>query len=106
MCIRDSTGGGTGIMLRDKFKLRLVEGKERLSFVSANGKSTKFVIVYRPPYSEVHPVPTTVFFDEFAVYLEGVFTCPRMLVIAGNFYLTRKMLILEDLTTSCNLWTC
>ena len=89
----DRTGGGTGIMLRDTFKLTPVEGKEGLSFessewnVSANGKTTKFVIVYRPPYSEAHPVPTSVFFDEFAVYLEGVVMCPEVLVIAGDFNL-------------------
>ena len=89
----EHTGGGTGIMLRDKFKLTLVEGKERLSFessewnVSANVKTTKFVIVYRPPYSEAHPVPTSVFFDEFAVYLEDVVMCPEVLVIAGDFNL-------------------
>lgn len=89
----ERTGSGTGIMLRDTFKLTLVEGKERLSFesskwnVSGNGKTTKFVIVYRPPYSEAHPVPTSVFFDEFAVYLEGVVMCPEVLVIAGDFNL-------------------
>ena len=79
----ERTGGGTGIimMLRDKFRLTLFEGKERLSFessewnASANVKTTKFVIVYRPPYSEAHPVPTSVLFDEFAVYLEDVVMC-------------------------------
>ena len=89
----ERTGGETGIMLRDKFKLTLVEGKERLSFessewnVSANVKTTKFVIVYRLPYCEAHPVPTNVFFDEFAVYLEDVVMCPEALVIASDFNL-------------------
>ena len=55
--------------------------------VPVNGKSTKFVIVYRPPYSEAHLVPTTVFFDEFAVYLEDVVMCPEVRDVAGDFNL-------------------
>ena len=54
--------------------------------VSAN-KTTKFVIVYRLPYCEAHPIPTSVFFDEFAVYLEDVVMCPEALVIASDFSL-------------------
>ena len=55
--------------------------------MSANVKTTKFVIVYTPPYCEAHPFPTSVFFDEFAVYLEYVVVCPEVLFIAGNFNL-------------------
>lgn len=87
------TGGGTGIMLRDNFKICPVQALERHSFetsewdVSAKGLTSKFVVVYRPPYSEAHPVSTSVFLDEFSVFLESVVLCTEVLVIAGDFNL-------------------
>ena len=45
------------------------------------------VIVYRPPYSSLHPVSASVFFDEFPQFLENVVTCPVVLVISGDFNL-------------------
>jgi hypothetical protein len=80
-------------MLRDNFKISLAQAKERHSFetsewnVSANGKTTKVVVVYRPPYSEAHPVSTGAFLDEFAVFLESVVMCTEVLIIAGDFNL-------------------
>ena len=47
----------------------------------------RYVIVYRPPYSSLHPVSTSVFFDEFSQFLENVVMCPEALVISGDFNL-------------------
>ena len=46
---------------------------------------TLHVIVYRPPYSSIHPVSASVFFDEFLQFLENVVMCPEVLVISGDF---------------------
>ena len=50
-------------------------------------RSMRYVIVYRPPYSSLHPVSTSVFFDEFSQFLENVVMCPEALVISGDFNL-------------------
>ena len=87
----EKSGGGTGIIFREKFKVRCVDGTQRESFetsewnVTAQGTTTKLIIVYRPPNSETHPVPPSVFFREFSHYLENVVLCPEVLVISSDF---------------------
>ena len=55
-------GGGTGILFRDSLKVSLVDGKENKSFefsewtVKVHDRAMSYVIVYRPPYSSLHPV--------------------------------------------------
>ena len=46
-----------------------------------------FVVVYRPPYLDVDPVPITVFLTEFSDYLENIVLCSETLVISGDFNL-------------------
>ena len=48
-------------------------------------RSMRHIIVYRPPYSSLHPVSASVFFDEFSQFLENVVMCPEVLVISGDF---------------------
>ena len=43
------------------------------------------VVVYRPPHSGEHKVPTSVFFDEFSAYLESLLLCKERLLICGDF---------------------
>mgnify|MGYP000034811139 CR=1 FL=1 len=40
-----------------------------------SAKKMRVVVVYRPPYSGEHKVPTSVFFDEFSAYLESLLLC-------------------------------
>ena len=37
--------------------------------LSAHGRIIRLVVVYRPPYSKEHPVPASVFFQEFSAFL-------------------------------------
>ena len=53
--------------------------------LSAHHRAVRIIAVYRPPYSEAHPVTANMFFDEFANYLENVVMCPGILVITGDF---------------------
>ena len=86
-------GCGTGILFRDSVNDSLVDGKENKSFeysewiVKVHDRSMRHIIVYRPPYSSLHPVPASVFFDEFSQFLENVVMCPKVLVISGDFNL-------------------
>ena len=43
------------------------------------------VVVYRPPFSEAHPVSSNVFLEELSTYLENIVMCPEVLIIAGDF---------------------
>ena len=45
----------------------------------------KVVAVYRPPYSQAHPVTPCIFFEEFSNYLESIVMCSEILIIAGDF---------------------
>ena len=42
------------------------------------------IIVYRTPYSDAHPVTTSVFFQEFSAFLESAVFCSSHLLITGD----------------------
>ena len=42
-------------------------------------------VIYRPPYSEKHPVKTATFFEEFQTYLTHAAHTPRSLLIVCDF---------------------
>ena len=71
-------GGGSGIVFRDSVNVSLVDGNENKSFeysewiVKVHDRSMRHIMVYRPPYSSLHPVPASVSFDEFSQFLENV----------------------------------
>lgn len=45
----------------------------------------RIIIVYRPPYSGNHKVPSSTFFNEFSKYLESVVLCSEQLIAVGDF---------------------
>ena len=51
----------------------------------SGGYSIRIAIIYRPPYSERHPVTTNVFLTEFPDYLESLLLCKERLLITGDF---------------------
>ena len=53
--------------------------------VSFGSTHVRTVIVYRPPHLENHPITTSVFFHEFAEYLESVVMSSDKLLIIGDF---------------------
>ena len=53
--------------------------------LSAHGRIIELVVVYRPPYSKEHPVPASVFFQEFSTFLETIVLCPEVLLVSGDF---------------------
>ena len=84
-------GGGTGIMYRDSLNAKRIDGGEHESFEfpewMVSGRSTKklrIVIIYRPPYSEDHPVTVLTFCSEFANYMESILLSEEQLVIVGG----------------------
>ena len=45
----------------------------------------RIIIVYRPPYSGNHKVPSSTFFNEFSEYLESDVLCSEQLIAVGDF---------------------
>ena len=84
-------GGGTGIMFNTNFKVTLIDGGEKRSFeysewnLTLLNRTIKTLAVYRPPYSQTHPVSSSVFFEEFSNLLESIVMCTEVLVISGDF---------------------
>ena len=77
-------------MVCENFKIRFIEEMQRISFkvskwnLTAKGHISKF-IVYRPPYSDAHPITIGTFFEEFTTYVEDLVMCSEVLIIAGDF---------------------
>ncbi len=86
-------GGGIGILHRSSITSTLVNYGETSSFEYATWKlllpkfAWMFHVIYRPPYSEAHPVSSNVFFKEFSDYLESACSDSSNFVITGDFNL-------------------
>lgn len=84
-------GGGTGLLYRDSLHAVKVEATELRSFefsewiIKFGSQQTRLFIIYRPPYSEAHPVTTSVFLTEFADLLESITLSMEPLLITGDF---------------------
>ena len=63
---------------------------ERISFefaeylVSSGTSKFRLIVVYRPPYSQVHRVSVSTFLEEFAGYVESIILTPEPLLITGD----------------------
>ncbi len=87
------TGGGIAIIFKESIKPKLVSAFERKSFectewiipMESLSEPVRLVIVYRPPYSPVYPVPVSTFMQEFSEYLETVMLVNGSLMILGDF---------------------
>ena len=87
----DRSGGGTGILCKESLNVKSSDCGEFNSFefsewnVCIHKQTIKVVTIYRPPYSEDHPVSSNVFFEEFSSYLENIVMIPEVLLITGDF---------------------
>ena len=84
-------GGGTGILYKDSLRVSKQACGENNSFeysewlvTSANNR-VKLCVIYRPPYSEDHPVSVQSFFTEFEDYLESIVLSNEPICIMGDF---------------------
>ena len=90
----DRKGGGIALLHRENLKVsRNPTSNSFQSFEYAEWKVSfrNFVFlvvgVYRPPYSEKHPVTQTMFITEFSDQLENLSLTPDPIVILGDFNL-------------------
>ena len=89
----DRRGGGTGIIYHESLDVKKIDAGVSLRnsyefsewIVKSGGYSIRIAIIYRPPYSERHPVLTNVFLTEFPDYLESLLLCKKRLLITGDF---------------------
>ena len=92
-CPRQSgrAGGGTGLLCRSPLSQSLVRSGDNKSFefseliVKGPSVHLKVIVVYRPTYSKEHPVPASVFFDEFAEYLQSLILTKEPIIFTGDF---------------------
>ena len=84
-------GGGTALIYRSSLSVTEVISGTKPSFefaeyiVSDKNSTIRLVIVYRPPYSDAHPVTICSFLDDFADYLESIILTTEPLLVAGDF---------------------
>ena len=53
--------------------------------IKAETDQIHLIIIYRTPYSEAHPITTSVFLEEFSTSLESAVFCTNHLLITGDF---------------------
>ena len=91
----DRHGGGTRIIYYESLDVKKIDAGVSLRnsyefsewIVKSGGYSIRIAIIYRPPYSERHPVTTNVFLTEFPDYLESLLLCKEGLLITGDFHI-------------------
>ena len=94
-------GGGTGLLFRENIDVSKVDAGEKTSFefsewsLNTNSFRARLSIIYRPPYSNLHPVSLKTFFDDFASYMESIIVTPEPLIITGDFNI--HMLIIRTI---------
>ena len=63
-------GGGTALVIKKSIDVRKIESRKITSFeysefkISTDSLKVRIVIIYRPPYSTVHPVTPATFLEE------------------------------------------
>ena len=88
---KNRRGGGTALLFRESLNVQKIAAKELRSFeyleliVSSGTFKVRLVILYRPPYSPLHPVTTSTFLADFTDYLETLILSTEPLVITGDF---------------------
>ena len=88
----DRRGGGTGMIYHESLDVKKIDAGVSAQYsyefsewiVKSNGYNIRIAIIYRPPYSERHPVTTNVFLTEFPDYLESLLLCKERLLITGD----------------------
>ena len=84
-------GGGTALLFKDSFNVRQFAAGEKSSFefskylIDASSFQFRLVIIYRIPYSAVHPITSSTFFLEFSDYLDSLLLSKVPLYISGDF---------------------
>ena len=84
------SGGGIAVIYRSTLSLVSITAGERTSFefaeylVSSGTDKFRLVVVYRTPYSRVHPINVSTFIEEFADYMESTILTPEPLLITGD----------------------
>ena len=84
--------GGTGLLYCNDLRVKKVESGEKKLFefsewiISSIGHDIMLFIIYRPPYSDEHQVPTSVFLTEFSEYLESAVLSKENLLISGDLH--------------------
>ena len=80
-----------GLLYKDSVTIKKIEVREKESFEFAEWNITngsfraRLVVLYRPPYSEDHPVTIATFLAEFSAFMETIILVPEPLIIVGDF---------------------
>lgn len=108
----DRSGGGVGIVHVSSMKCKQKSAGTRKSFeysewiLKSISDILYVIVVYRPPYSELHPVTVSEFIEEFGEYLESVITTPHKLIIGGDFNIHVEDAGNGDAKRFCDLLEC
>ena len=80
-----------GLLYLDAIAVSKVEGGEKELFefsvwwIATGTFKSRLILLYRPPYSEEHPVSMAAFLSEFPGFMESIILALEPLIILGDF---------------------
>ena len=79
-------GGGIGIFHKSNITSAIMKSGELSSFEFIHiDVRISLIVIYRPPYSEQHPITLSVFFDEFSDFVADVLLTTNRCILLGDF---------------------
>ncbi len=90
---KNTRGGGVGLLLKKYIKVKKQSQRIFSSFeyidVTLNYRNTctRMIIIYRPPPSKTNKLSSSIFFEEFCIFVEQLIILPGNILIADfNFH--------------------
>ena len=89
--VRDTRGGGTGLVCKQIYKPKLVNKNQFVTFESSEYEITNFssiihiIVIYRAPYSNKNQHTISAFINEFENYIGTFITSSNKIVVGGDF---------------------
>ena len=84
-------GGGVGLLLKKYIKVKKQSQRKFSSFeyidVSLNCRNTctRMIVIYRPPPSKTNKLRSSIFFEEFCIFVKQLIILPGNILMAGDF---------------------
>ncbi|CAB3997546.1 Hypothetical predicted protein [Paramuricea clavata] len=88
---KNARGEGVGLLLKKYIKVKKQSQRKFSSFeymdVTLNCRNTytRMIVIYRPPPSKTNKLSSSIFFEEFCIFVEQLIILPGNVLMAGDF---------------------
>ena len=88
---KNARGGGVGLLLKKYIKVKKQSQRKFSSFeyidvtLNCRNTCTRMIVIYRPPPSKTNKLSSSIFFEEFCIFVEQLIILPGNILMAGDF---------------------